>query len=362
MAEIQTCYDMILTPTANLNQYVCQHTFVYLFTPNGGHWTQKQVSVAWIINWPNSQIPECTCSISHNPPSRCAHYCSGWGIVVYGTGACTFLLWLGNCGMMMTTTMLNKKNLIWWIQYVIRFSWDYVFTKHVPADVYGHNRKRQVLFHYIHFIYNVCTIYLHHSTSTNTIQYTYFTFYLQCIFTIYLQLLYITVQVQIQYNIHILHFIYSAYLQFMYNFFTSQYKYKYNTIYKFFILFTVYMYIINYSWFTMYNFCTCYNFFFTIHCTVCTALSTAFSSGGAEGPDRNAATGGPSAGSCSTGAKASVVSFDKIAPVAAGFAAVAARREGWPERKSKHAQAQQYAINNMIGIFFRRLYEGWQQH
>ena len=34
--------------------------------------------------WPNSQIPECTCSISHNSPFR--------------TEMCTFLFWMGHCG------------------------------------------------------------------------------------------------------------------------------------------------------------------------------------------------------------------------------------------------------------------------
>ena len=36
------------------------------------------------INWPNSQIPECTCSISHNAPFR--------------TEMCTFLFWMVYCG------------------------------------------------------------------------------------------------------------------------------------------------------------------------------------------------------------------------------------------------------------------------
>ena len=35
-------------------------------------------------NWPNSQIPECTCSISHNAPFR--------------TEMCTFLFWMEHCG------------------------------------------------------------------------------------------------------------------------------------------------------------------------------------------------------------------------------------------------------------------------
>ena len=65
------------------------------------------------FNWPNSRIPECTCSISHNAPFRteicdqihesqnapipyptmlhweqkCAHFCSEWSNVGNGTGA-----------------------------------------------------------------------------------------------------------------------------------------------------------------------------------------------------------------------------------------------------------------------------------
>ena len=35
-------------------------------------------------NWPNSQIPKCTCSISHNAPFR--------------TEMCTFLFWKEHCG------------------------------------------------------------------------------------------------------------------------------------------------------------------------------------------------------------------------------------------------------------------------
>ena len=36
------------------------------------------------INWPNSQIPQCTCPISHNAP--------------FGTEMCTFLFWMLYCG------------------------------------------------------------------------------------------------------------------------------------------------------------------------------------------------------------------------------------------------------------------------
>ena len=41
------------------------------------------------VNKPISQIPRCTYFISHNAPFRqkCAHFCSEWCIVWYGTGA-----------------------------------------------------------------------------------------------------------------------------------------------------------------------------------------------------------------------------------------------------------------------------------
>ena len=62
-------------------------------------WIHNVISSS-IFNWPNSQIPECTCSISHNAPFRqkCAHFCSEWRIVGYGTGA----FWdLWNCSIIM---------------------------------------------------------------------------------------------------------------------------------------------------------------------------------------------------------------------------------------------------------------------
>ena len=43
------------------------------------------MNVLWHnLNWPNSQIPEYTCSISHNAPFR--------------TDMCTFLFWMEHCG------------------------------------------------------------------------------------------------------------------------------------------------------------------------------------------------------------------------------------------------------------------------
>ena len=40
--------------------------------------------IMYHCNWPNSQIPQCTCSISHNAPFR--------------TKMCTFLFWMVHCG------------------------------------------------------------------------------------------------------------------------------------------------------------------------------------------------------------------------------------------------------------------------
>ena len=47
-----------------------------------GFW-YNEASTNW-LNWPNSQIPECTCSISHNDPFK--------------TEMCTFLFWMDHCG------------------------------------------------------------------------------------------------------------------------------------------------------------------------------------------------------------------------------------------------------------------------
>ena len=53
-----------------------------------GQW--RVIKVTWchvesiVYNWPNSQISEYTCSISHNDPFR--------------TEMCTFLFWMGHCG------------------------------------------------------------------------------------------------------------------------------------------------------------------------------------------------------------------------------------------------------------------------
>ena len=42
------------------------------------------VTLSCLLNWLNSQIPQCTCPISHNAPFR--------------TEICTFLFWMVHCG------------------------------------------------------------------------------------------------------------------------------------------------------------------------------------------------------------------------------------------------------------------------
>ena len=51
------------------------------------------------FNWPDSQIPECTCSISHNAPFR--------------TEMCTFLFWMGHCGICYRCILGFLKLLYW---------------------------------------------------------------------------------------------------------------------------------------------------------------------------------------------------------------------------------------------------------
>ena len=52
-------------------------------------------------NWPNSQIPECTCSISHNAPFR--------------TEMCIFLFWMVHCGIW-KRCILGFVKLVYWIK------------------------------------------------------------------------------------------------------------------------------------------------------------------------------------------------------------------------------------------------------
>ena len=65
------------------------HSYVYIAL---SWWLGLSVLYDWDMtsNSPNSQIPECTCSISHNALSseqKWAHFCSEWNIVECGTGA-----------------------------------------------------------------------------------------------------------------------------------------------------------------------------------------------------------------------------------------------------------------------------------
>ena len=50
-------------------------------------------------NWPNSQIPECTCSIFHNAPFR--------------TEICTFLFWMEHCGISWNRCILGFVKLVY---------------------------------------------------------------------------------------------------------------------------------------------------------------------------------------------------------------------------------------------------------
>ena len=52
------------------------------------------------VNWPNSQIPECTCSISHNAPFR--------------TEMWTFLFWMEHCGIW-NRCILGFVKLVYWV-------------------------------------------------------------------------------------------------------------------------------------------------------------------------------------------------------------------------------------------------------
>ena len=53
------------------------------------------------LNWPNSQIPECTCSISQNAPFR--------------TEMCTFLFWMEHSGIWNRCILGFKKIGLFWI-------------------------------------------------------------------------------------------------------------------------------------------------------------------------------------------------------------------------------------------------------
>ena len=81
------------------------------------------MDISW--DWPNSQIPECICSISHNAPliqnRNVAHFCSEWSIVGYRTGAFWDLWNWSNktvCMPLFTTldpvVIIGGTTLTWW--------------------------------------------------------------------------------------------------------------------------------------------------------------------------------------------------------------------------------------------------------
>ena len=64
--------------------------------------TSVRQGFSWSINnWPNSQIPACTCSMSHNALIR--------------TEMCTFLFWMEHCGIWNRCILLFEK-LVYWCQ------------------------------------------------------------------------------------------------------------------------------------------------------------------------------------------------------------------------------------------------------
>ena len=75
---------LILFPDPFKGQWVQEtienHSPLYNFVPSMCH----KIPLLWEQNWPNSQFPECTCSISHNAPFR--------------TEMCTFLFWMEHWG------------------------------------------------------------------------------------------------------------------------------------------------------------------------------------------------------------------------------------------------------------------------
>ena len=69
---------VMLLSTENTN---CAHHETIACSWGMGYLLWIQIwSMLFLCNWPNSQIPQCTCSISHNAPFR--------------TEMCTFLFWM----------------------------------------------------------------------------------------------------------------------------------------------------------------------------------------------------------------------------------------------------------------------------
>ena len=69
-----------------LISFCCLHQFLWSECPQPSSLMQNyfETCIKQPLNWPNLQIPECTCSISQNAPFR--------------TEMCTFLFWMEHCG------------------------------------------------------------------------------------------------------------------------------------------------------------------------------------------------------------------------------------------------------------------------
>ena len=88
-------------------------------------------------NWLDSQIPERTCSISHNAPFRtemCTFLCSEWSIVGYGTGA-FWDLWNSSTGHIFTTTKLTTKPCAYFMGYTASTTWFHIRVS-CNAEIY----------------------------------------------------------------------------------------------------------------------------------------------------------------------------------------------------------------------------------
>ena len=94
-----------------------QHWFQLSAVITGSNLTQCCRKHA-IDNWPNSQIPECTCSISHNVPFR--------------TEMCTFLFWMEHCGIW-NRCILGFVKLIYWRKH----TWLQTLNRHSRATSSG---------------------------------------------------------------------------------------------------------------------------------------------------------------------------------------------------------------------------------
>ena len=73
-----------------------------------------------LSNWPNSQIPECTCSISHNAPFR--------------TEMCTFLFWMEHYGIW-SRCILGFVKLVYYNHKFSSSTWMSNYVPYVYVDV-----------------------------------------------------------------------------------------------------------------------------------------------------------------------------------------------------------------------------------